>query len=54
MTDTWVYIDKDNGWVNVDDTEFHGIEETPYGDVMCFTYKGNEYTSSIVFGSRPG
>ena len=31
MTDTWVYTDKENGWVNVEDTEFEGIEETPYG-----------------------
>lgn len=54
MTDTWVYTDKEHGWVNVDDTEFEGIEETPYGDKMFFTYKGKEYSSNIVIGSRPG
>ena len=54
MIDTWVYTDKEYGWVNVDGTEFEGIEETPFGDEMHFTYKGKEYSSKIVIGSRPG
>lgn len=54
MTDTWVYTDKKLGWVNVDDTEFVGIEETYQGDEMCFIYNDKEYTSIIVMGSRPG
>ena len=54
MTDTWVYTDKEHGWVNVDDTEFLDIEESPHGDVMSFTFKGVNYSSKIVIGSRPG
>lgn len=54
MTDTWVYTDREHGWVNVDDTEFLNIEETPYGDKMYFIYNGEEYSSNIVIGSRPG
>jgi hypothetical protein len=54
MTDTWVYTDKEHGWVNVDDTEFLDIEESPYGDVMHFAYKGVDYSSKIVIGSKPG
>jgi len=54
MTDTWVYTDKEHGWVNVDDTEFLDIEESPYGDVMHFNYRGVDYSSKIVIGSRPG
>ena len=54
MTDTWVFTDKERGWVNIDDTEFIDIEETPYGDMMHFTYNGEEYASNIVIGSRPG
>ncbi len=50
----WVYTDKENGWVNADDTEFLNVEETPYGDLMYFEYKGEEYSSRIVLGSRPG
>jgi hypothetical protein len=53
MTDTWVYVDTEHGWVNVDETEFLDIEESPYGDVMHFTYEGRDYSSKIVIGSRP-
>jgi hypothetical protein len=54
MTDTWVYTDIEHGWVNVDDVEFLDIEESPLGDVMNFTFRGVNYSSNIVFGSRPG
>ena len=49
----WVSAGK-HGWVDVDDTEFLNIEESPYGDVMYFEYEGEEYSSLIVFGGRPG
>lgn len=52
----WVWTDKENGWVSLDDPdyEFENIEEGPYGDVLYFTYKGIDYSSNIVRGSKPG
>ena len=51
--DSWVYVDNQYRWVNVKDTEFLNIEEGFGGDVMTFEFNGNEYSSKIVFGSRP-
>jgi hypothetical protein len=52
--DSWVYVDNQYRWVNVKDTEFLNIEEGFGGDVMTFEFNGNEYSSKIVFGSKPG
>jgi hypothetical protein len=52
--DSWVYVDNQYRWVNVKDTEFLNIEEGFDGDVMTFEFNGNEYSSKIIFGSRPG
>jgi len=52
--DTWVFTDKHYGWVNVEETEFIDIEETPFGDLMHFEYRQHPYSSRIVFGSKPG
>lgn len=54
MKNAWVYTDTQHGWVNVDDTKFLDIEETPYGDSMTFEYLGEEYSSKVVIGSKPG
>lgn len=50
----WVYTDKENGWIDAEKVEFLGIEEGLYGDVMSFEYNGRDYSSQIVFGSKPG
>jgi len=52
--DSWVYVDNQYRWVNVKDTEFLNIEEGFDGDVMTFEFNGNEYSSKIILGSRPG
>jgi len=52
--DSWVYVDNQYRWVNVKDTEFLNIEEGFDGDVMTFEFNGNEYSSKIISGSRPG
>lgn len=49
---SWVHAGP-HGWVNVVDTEFLNIEEGMMGDVMYFEYEGEEYSSNIVFGSKP-
>jgi hypothetical protein len=49
----WVFAGK-HGWVDIDETEFENIEETPYGDRMYFSYKGTIYSSQIVLGGKPG
>jgi hypothetical protein len=52
--DTWVFTDKQYGWIHVDETEFVDIEETPFGDLMHFKYMQHSYSSRIAFGSKPG
>jgi hypothetical protein len=54
MKDTWVYTNTQYGWVNVNDTRFLDIEEGPSGDVMTFEYNGEEFSSRVVIGSKPG
>jgi len=54
MNNSWVYAGKQNGWVNVDDTEFVDIEEGPFGDIMHFTFNEESFESPVRFGSRPG
>jgi len=51
----WVWTDKEHGWVSLDDPdyEFENVEESPWGDVIYFTYKGEEYSSNVVRGSKP-
>lgn len=48
------WVRTDEGWVNVEDVEFLGIEEGMFADEMTFEYKGKEYKSKIALGSRPG
>lgn len=51
---TWVKAGE-YGWINVDDTKFIDISEDEMGrDKYTFEYKGVEYTSNVVSGSRPG
>lgn len=54
MSDSWVYTDTRNRWVNVEETTFINLEDTDYGDVMYFEYQGQEYSSHVVYGSKPG
>ena len=52
----WVYVDKERGWVDMDDTTFIDIEEGPFGDEYSFTLSGCDevFKSRIVSGSQPG
>lgn len=54
MSNSWVYTDKRNGWVDVEDTTFINFEDTQYGGVMYFEYQGQEYSSHVVYGVKPG
>ena len=50
----WVYVNKKKKWVDVDDVEFLNISENIFGhDEMNFKYKGKDYCSTIVLGSKP-
>jgi hypothetical protein len=50
----YVFVNLRIGWMSVDDVEFIGIDESPYGDCMVFSYEDNEYQSGVVYGSKPG
>lgn len=52
--DSWVYINDQHRWVNVKHIVLLDIEEGFDGDVMTFIFNGNEYSSKIILGSRPG
>ena len=53
FTNAWVYVNRQVGWLNVDDVTYISTEETPYGDAMIFEYKGAEYQSNVVHGEKP-
>ena len=50
----YVFVNLRIGWMSVDDVEFIGIDESPYGDCMVFSYEDNQYQSGVVYGSKPG
>jgi len=51
--ESWVHA-GDYGWVNRKAVKFDDIYEDLLGqDVLCFTYKGKQYQSNVVIGSRP-
>lgn len=52
-TNAWVYVNREFGWLNVDDVTYLSTEETPYGDAMIFEYNGAEYQSNVVHGEKP-
>ncbi len=52
-TNAWVYVNRQVGWLNVDDVTYISTEETPYGDAMIFEYNGAEYQSNVVHGEKP-
>jgi hypothetical protein len=52
--DSWVYINDQHRWVNVKHIVLLDIEEGFDGDIMTFIFNGNEYSSKIILGSRPG
>ena len=52
MNQRWVKADE---WVSIKEVEITDCEEGIYGqDMVSFIYRGEEYTSPVVAGSRPG
>ena len=49
----WVNAGE-HGWINLADAKFLDVEEGLHGDEYTFEYKGEEYRSVAVTGSRPG
>ena len=54
MKDAWVYTNTTYGWVNIEETDFINIEQGLHGDNITFEYNGEQFTSNMVFGSKPG
>jgi hypothetical protein len=48
------WVKAGDEWVPVNTVLFLDVEESPQGDVMTFEYEGMQWSSLILFGSRPG
>ena len=48
------WVKAGDTWVDVEDVEVLGCDETPYGDSLTFDYEGKTYESLCVIGSQPG